>query len=134
MSVFACIPQEALRGSLSASKQSFLGGLLSERNAFLRAAGVRGARSGIFFHGSISFVETVPTRYHTPLKGFGKCVFIRTQAYIYSIRTIVQIKCMPIIFSVGLFCIDHFEDNQTRTCSTFFRMSKLTELYFKYSN
>ena len=27
------------------------------------------ARSGIFFRGSISFVETVPTRYHTPTCG-----------------------------------------------------------------
>ena len=60
------------------SKQSFLGRLCSERNAFSRAAGAPGARSGIFFHGSISFVKTVPMRYHTPPEGFGKCVFIRT--------------------------------------------------------
>ena len=35
------------------SKQSFLGGLCSERNTFSRAAGVRCARSGIFFHGKL---------------------------------------------------------------------------------
>ena len=51
------------------SKQSFLSGLYSERNAFSRTAGARIARSGIFFHGSISFAETVPTRYHTPACG-----------------------------------------------------------------
>ena len=33
----------------------------------------------IFFRGSISFVETVTTRSHMPLGGFGKGVFIRTQ-------------------------------------------------------
>ena len=35
------------------SKQSFLGGLCSEQNAFSRAAGVRCARSEIFFHGKL---------------------------------------------------------------------------------
>ena len=45
---------------------------------------------------------------------------------------IVPIKCMPKISSVGLFCLDKFENNQTRTGTTFFRTSKLTELYFKY--
>ena len=39
---------------------------------------------------------------------------------------------MPIISAVGLFCIDKFEDNQTRKCLTFFRMSKFTKPYFKY--
>ena len=39
---------------------------------------------------------------------------------------IVPIKYMPITSAVGLFCIDKFEDNQTRKCSTFFRMSKVT--------
>ena len=34
------------------------------------------------------------------------------------------------ISAFGLFCIDKYEDNQTRKCSTFFRMSKLTEPYF----
>ena len=48
------------------SKQSILGGLCSEQNAFSRAAGAQGARSGIFFHGSISFAKTVPTSYRTP--------------------------------------------------------------------
>ena len=43
---------------------------------------------------------------------------------------IVPIKCMPKISAVGLFCLDKFENNQTRTCTTFFRTSKLTELYF----
>ena len=49
---------------------------------------------------------------------------------IYSIGTIVSIKYMPIISAVGLFCIDKFEDNQMRKCSTFFRMSKLSKPYF----
>ena len=43
---------------------------------------------------------------------------------------IVPIKCMPKISAVGLFCLDKFENNQTRTCTTFFRTSKLTEVYF----
>ena len=34
------------------------------------------------------------------------------------------------ISAVGLFCLYKFENNQTRTCTTFFRMSKLTEPYF----
>ena len=38
---------------------------------------------------------------------------------------------MPKISAVGLFCLDKFENNQTRTRTTFFRTSKLTELYFK---
>ena len=37
---------------------------------------------------------------------------------------------MPKISAVGLFCLYKFENNQTRTCTTFFRMSKLTEPYF----
>ena len=40
---------------------------------------------------------------------------------------------MAIISAAGLFCIDKFEDNQTRKCSTFFRMSKLTKPYFNLS-
>ena len=44
---------------------------------------------------------------------------------------IVPIKCMPKISAVGLFCLDKFENNQTRMCTTFFRTSKLTEVYFK---
>ena len=44
--------------------------------------------------------------------------------------TIVPIKCMPKISAVGLFCLEKFENNQTRTCTTFFRTSKLTEVYF----
>ena len=43
---------------------------------------------------------------------------------------IVPINCMPKISAVGLFCLDKFENNQTRTCITFLRTSKLTELYF----
>ena len=43
---------------------------------------------------------------------------------------IVPIKCMPKISAVGLFCLDKFENNQTRTCTTFFQTSKLTEVYF----
>ena len=39
---------------------------------------------------------------------------------IYFIGMIVLIKYMPIIFAVGLFCFDKFEDNQTRKCSIFF--------------
>ena len=38
---------------------------------------------------------------------------------IYFIGTIVPIKCMPKISAVGLFCLDKFEDNQTRTRTTF---------------
>ena len=49
---------------------------------------------------------------------------------VHFIGTIVPIKCMPKISAVGLFCLDKFENNQTRTCTTFFRTSKLTELYF----
>ena len=44
---------------------------------------------------------------------------------------IVPIKCMPKISAVGLFCLDKFENNQTRTCTTFFRTSKLAEVYFR---
>ena len=43
---------------------------------------------------------------------------------------IVPIKCMPKISVVGLFCLDKFENNLMRTCTTFFRTSKLTELNF----
>ena len=49
---------------------------------------------------------------------------------IYFIGTIVSIKCMPKISAVGLFCLDKFENYQTRTCTTFFRTSNLTEPYF----
>ena len=49
---------------------------------------------------------------------------------IYYIGMIVPIKCMPKISAVGLFCLDKFENNLTRTRTTFFRTSKLTELYF----
>ena len=38
---------------------------------------------------------------------------------IYLIGTIVPIKCKPKISAVGLFCLDKFEDNQTRTHTTF---------------
>ena len=44
---------------------------------------------------------------------------------------IVPITCMPKISAVGLFCLDKFENNQTRTRTTFFRTSKLTEVYFR---
>ena len=37
----------------------------------------------------------------------------------YFIGTIVPIKCMPKISADGLFCLDKFENNQTRTCTTF---------------
>ena len=37
---------------------------------------------------------------------------------------------MPKISAVGLFCLYKFENNQTRMCTTFFRMSYLTEPYF----
>ena len=50
---------------------------------------------------------------------------------IYFIGTIVSIKCMPKISAVGLFCLDKFENYQTRTCTTFFRTSNLTEPYFR---
>ena len=51
---------------------------------------------------------------------------------IYFIGTIVSIKCMPKISAVGLFCLDKFENYQTRTCTTFFRTPNLTEPYFSY--
>ena len=38
----------------------------------------------------------------------------------YFIGTIIPIKYMPIFSTVGLFCFDKFEDNQTRKYSTFF--------------
>ena len=44
---------------------------------------------------------------------------------------IVPIKYMPKISAVGLLCLDKFENNQTRTCTTFFRTSNVTEPYFK---
>ena len=47
----------ALLGSLSAPAK------FSEHNTFLCAAGAWHARSGIFFHGSISFVRTVTLFY-----------------------------------------------------------------------
>ena len=50
---------------------------------------------------------------------------------IYSIGKIVPTKYMPIISADGLFCVNKFEDHQTRKCSTFFRMSKLTKPYFR---
>ena len=37
---------------------------------------------------------------------------------------------MPKISAVGLFCLDKFENYQTRTCTTFFRTSNLTVPYF----
>ena len=49
---------------------------------------------------------------------------------VHFIGTIVPIKCMPKIWDVGLFSLDKFENNQTRTCTTFFRTLKLTEVYF----
>ena len=51
---------------------------------------------------------------------------------IYFIGTIVSIKYMPKISAVGLFCLDKFENNQTRMRTIFFRTSKLTELYFNW--
>ena len=54
----------------------------------------------------------------------------RKNIAVHFIGTIVPIKCMPKISAVGLFCLDKFENNQTRMCTTFFRTSKLTELYF----
>ena len=49
---------------------------------------------------------------------------------VHFIGTIVSIKCMPKISAVRLFCLDKFENNQTRTCTTFFQTSNLTEVYF----
>ena len=49
---------------------------------------------------------------------------------IYKIGRIVRIEYIPIISAVELFCIDKFEDNQPRKCSTFFRMSKLAKPNF----
>ena len=49
---------------------------------------------------------------------------------IYSIGTIVPLKYMPIISTVGRFCIHKFEDSQTRKCLTFLGMSKFkTKIY-----
>ena len=53
---------------------------------------------------------------------------------VHFIGTIVPIKCMPKISAVVLFCLDKFENNQTRTCTTFFRTSKLAEVYFRMWN
>ena len=50
---------------------------------------------------------------------------------IYFIRKIVPTKHMPKISAVGHFFLDKFENNQTRTCTTFFRTSKLTEPHFR---
>ena len=52
---------------------------------------------------------------------------------VHFIGTIIPIKCMPKISAVGLFCFDKFENNQRRMCTTFLQMSKLTEVYFKYT-
>ena len=49
---------------------------------------------------------------------------------VHFIGTIVPIKCMPKISAVGHLCLDKFENNQTRTCTTFFRTSKLNKVYF----
>ena len=49
---------------------------------------------------------------------------------VHFIGITIPIKCMPKISAVGLFCLDKFENNQTRTCTTFFQTSKLTEVYF----
>ena len=46
----------------------------------MRPAGARCARSGIFFHGSISFAKTVPTRYRTPMGGVWKFIWFRRDA------------------------------------------------------
>ena len=62
------------------SKKSFWGSLCTVQNTSETTAGARRARSGIFFHGSISFAETVPTRYRTPVGGFWKFVWFRRQA------------------------------------------------------
>ena len=51
---------------------------------------------------------------------------------VHFIITFVPIKCMPKILAVGLFCLDKFENNQMRMCTTFFRTSKLTEVYFRH--
>ena len=47
------------------SKQSFLGGLCSDRNTFSRAAGARRARSEKFSRQCFLFAEAVPTSYRT---------------------------------------------------------------------
>ena len=45
-----------------------------------RAPRARGTReAGFFFHGSIFFTETVPTRYRTHSGGFAKCVLFRRE-------------------------------------------------------
>ena len=64
LSVCLCVPTSgslALLGSLSASKQSFLGGLYSKRNTFSSAAGAPGApgaRSGFFLMNRFFFAKT----------------------------------------------------------------------------
>ena len=50
---------------------------------------------------------------------------------VHFIGTFVPIKCMPKISAVGLFCLEKFENNQMRTCTTFFQTPKLTEVYFR---
>ena len=53
------------------SKQSFLGGLCSDRNTFSRAAGARRARSEKFSRQCFLFAKTVPTSYRTPASVHG---------------------------------------------------------------
>ena len=48
---------------------------------------------------------------------------------IYFLRTIVPRKYMPIIFAVGLFCCDKFEETPNEKVSN---MSKLSKSYFRY--
>ena len=54
----------------SGLKMDFSGGLCSKDNTFSRAAGVRRVRAGNFFHGLISFAETVPVRYCKPANSY----------------------------------------------------------------
>ena len=48
------------------SKQSLLGGLCSERNTFLRAAGARRVRTKKGLLHDHFYAKTVPTTYRTP--------------------------------------------------------------------
>ena len=66
----------------------FSGGLCSKHNTFTHAAGVRRTQSRNFFHWSISFAETVPTRYRTPASVHGVQNGSPQNIYYYTYRSL----------------------------------------------
>ena len=84
------------------SKKSFCCGLCSERNTFLRAAGVRRARSGIFLHELNFFTETFKLFY------WSKALKIRFDAaYVVSITRFCALRA-PGAREAGFFFMDQF--------------------------